>query len=118
MYVILSVNKFIDTVFCVFSLAAISQDNFSMKDLPLLIEKLSSVSARWNLLGIQLEIDPNLLSGFEQETKLYLANTLALWSKQRKPPSALMKALRGPTLRRTVLADNLKDKYGSKMGKW
>ena len=92
-----------------------------MKDLPLLIEKLSSVSARWNLLGIQLEIDQNLLSGFEQETndvKLYLAKTLAFWSKQRQPPSVLMKALRGPTLRRKVLADDLKDKYGSKMGEW
>ena len=100
-------------------LAAISQDSFTMKDLPLLVEKLSPMSARWNLLGIQLGIDLNLLSGFAQETndvKLYFAKTLSFWSKQRKPPSALMKALRSSTFRYIYLAENLKDKYGSKMG--
>ena len=90
-----------------------------MKDLPLLIEKLSPMSARWNLLGIQLGIDLNLLNGFAQENndvKLYFAETLSFWSKQRKPPSALMKALRSSTFRYIYLAENLKDKYGSKMG--
>ena len=100
-------------------LAAISEKNFTMDDLPLLIVKLSTLRARWNLLGIQLGIGQDRLNEFEQDTndvRLYFAKTLELWSKKRKPPSVLMKVLRSSTIGHTVLADELKGKYGSEIG--
>ena len=93
---------------------AIAQDNFNINDLPLLLEKLSSITARWYPLGIQLNIDPNTLSGFEQEhndVKFYLSRTLSLWAKEEQPPQKLIEALKKDVIGMIALADELEPRY-------
>ena len=80
------------------------------------VNALHSASSKWHQIGVQLDVDTNVLRSIKQESQGdYLTELLDFWMRNATdpPPSwrALIDALRAPTVGETRLAGELEVTY-------
>lgn len=90
-----------------------------IKDLAVLSRKLTPIAYQWYQLGIQLEFDPGVLKGIQNEvrgdTACGLDELLTKWLQRAQPPAtfeSLVDVVGGSVISNQVLAEQLKHERG------
>lgn len=90
-----------------------------LKDLAVLTQKLIPIAYQWYQLGIQLEFDPGVLKGIQNEvrgdTARGLDELLTKWLQRAQPPAtfeSLVDVVGGSIICNQVLAEQLKHERG------
>lgn len=88
----------------------------TIRDLPILLDKLQLVAHQWMSLGIQLEFDPNLLqiirTSVHHDPTAALQELITRWVQRLDPPpllESLAEAIRGQVIGNPVFAKKLLD---------